>query len=107
MTKIINVTAATFDTAVAERDGLVLVDLWSPGCMPCRAIAPIVDDLAADFAGDLAVCKVDVDAEPLLSERLAARGVPTLALYRDGKEVGRVLGVHTRSHLVRWIEGHL
>ncbi len=107
MTKIIDVTAATFDTAVAARAGLVLIDLWSPGCVPCRALAPIVDDLAADYVGQVAVCKIDVDAEPSLSERLAIRGVPTLVLYRDGREVDRVLGIRTRSHLSQWIEEHL
>lgn len=107
MTKIANVTTATFDAAITGPHGLILVDLWSPGCVPCRALGPILDDLAADFAGELAVCKVDVEAEPDLRARLRIRGVPTLALFRDGQEVDRVLGIRTRSELSRWIEEHL
>ncbi len=107
MTKIANVTTATFDAAIAGPDGLVLVDLWSPGCVPCRALAPILEDLAADYAEEVAVCKVDVEAEPDLPARLGIQGVPTLALFRNGQEVDRILGARTRSELSRWIEEHL
>lgn len=107
MTKIANVTTATFDAAVADQNRLVLIDLWSPTCAPCRVLAPILADLAADFAADITLCKVDVEAEPALHERLHIRGVPTLALYRGGNEVDRLLGVRSRSELARWIEGHL
>lgn len=107
MTKMANLTAAEFGTAVADGDGLLLVDFWSPGCVPCRTLAPVLDDLAGDFAGEVAMGKVDVDAEPALRERLGIRGVPTLALFRGGREVDRILGVRTRSQLSTWLEGHL
>ncbi|WP_342659065.1 thioredoxin family protein (plasmid) [Sphingomonas sp. NY01] len=107
MAKIVNVTTVRFDAVVTGRDELVLVDLWSPDCVPCRTLLPILEDLAVDFAGEVAVYKVDVAAEPELHTRLGIRGVPTLALYRDGQEVDRILGLRSRSELSRWIEGHL
>ncbi|MGP7797007.1 thioredoxin family protein [Sphingomonas sp. CLY1604] len=107
MAKIESVTAAEFETAVTGARGIVLVDLWGPNCGPCRTLAPILDDLAEDFAGDVTVCKVDVEAEPDMCTRLNVRGVPTLALFHDGTEIDRIVGLRTRAQLTRWLEGHL
>lgn len=100
------VDAADFDV-VAERQGLTVFDLWSPGCQPCITLLPIIEDLAADFAGDVAFCKIDVEAEAGMRDRLVARALPTLVLYRNGAEVDRVVGLRTRSQLMQWIEAHL
>ncbi|PTQ65010.1 thioredoxin [Sphingomonas sp. PP-CE-3G-477] len=97
---------ASFDS-LANRQGLTLFDLWSPGCHPCHTLMPIVEDLAADFANDAAFCKINVEAEILLRDRLGARSLPTLVLYRDGSEIDRLIGLRTRSQLTTWIEAHL
>lgn len=107
MTRMANLTAAEFGAAVADHAGLLLVDFWAPGCAPCRTLSPVLDDLASDFAGEVRFCKVDVDAEPALRERLGVRGVPTLALFRDTQELDRIQGTRTRSQLTAWLEGYL
>jgi thioredoxin len=104
--KVVKVDDAGFD-AVAGRQGVTLFDLWSPGCQPCRTMMPIIEDLAADFGDDVAFCKVDVEAASVVRDRLGARALPTLVLYRDGAEVDRLVGLRTRSQLTTWIEAHL
>ena len=107
MNLISDVTTQDFERAVGPGQGLVLLDLWAPWCAPCRALLPVLEDLAMDFAGDLAVRKVDIEAEASLRERLGITTVPTLILYRDGGEVDRLTGARSRARLSDWIEGHL
>ena len=104
--KVVKIDGAGFE-AVARGTGMTLFDLWSPDCQPCRTLLPILEDLAADFADDVAFCKIDVEAEVVVRERLAVGALPTLVLYRDGAEIDRVVGLRTRSHLMGWIEAHL
>jgi thioredoxin 2 len=70
----------------------VVVDLWAPWCGPCRAIAPVLEQLAAEHAGKLKVIKVNVDDEPELGARFDARAIPLLVVLRDGQEVDRIIG---------------
>jgi thioredoxin 1 len=93
--------------AIAPGNRLVLVDYWAPWCAPCRAIAPILEDLAADFAGSVNVHKVDIQENPSVRETMKVQGIPLLALYRDGKEVDRQVGIKSRAELTKWLEAHL
>ena len=104
--KVTDVTGMDFAEVTAP-PGTTLFDLWSPGCAPCAALAPILDDLASDFAGEVRICKADVAADTALGERFAERSVPTLLLYRDGAEVDRIIGFRSRARLTAWIESHL
>ncbi|MGE7204078.1 thioredoxin family protein [Sphingomonas sp. NPDC019816] len=104
--KVIDVTGADF-AEVTGQSGLTLFDLWSPTCAPCRMLAPVLDDLAVDFTGEVRICKADVSADVALGERFAARALPTLALYRDGREVDRIVGTRSRAQLSNWLESHL
>lgn len=82
---------STFDAEVAASVPVV-VDLWAPWCGPCRMIAPVLERLAQQHAGRLKVVKVNVDEEPALGARFAARSIPLLIVWRDGREIDRIVG---------------
>jgi thioredoxin len=81
----------------------VLVDFWAPWCAPCRVVGPVIEQLAGDLAGTVRFAKVNVDEEPGLADRLAVRGIPTLVLFADGREVGRHVGALPRTELREWL----
>jgi thioredoxin 2 len=90
---------------VAGRSTLpVLVDLWAPWCGPCRIVEPGVEEAARALAGRLKAVKVNVDEAPRTAERLGVRGIPTLLLLRDGREVARQVGAVPPPALLRWAE---
>ena len=81
---------SSFSAAVAQ--GVTLVDFWATWCMPCRMVAPVIDRLADDFDGRATVGKVDVDEEQELARQFGVMSIPTVVLFKDGKEVGRQVG---------------
>lgn len=101
------VTDNTFATEVLQADGLVLVDLWAEWCAPCRAIAPILDELEGDFGGRLKIAKVNVDENPLTAQQLQVRSIPTLLLFADGEIVETTVGVKPKAALAALVEKHL
>ena len=90
-----------------ETTSLVLVDLWAPWCGPCRMVAPVLEKLAARYAGRLKVVKVNVDENPMAARTYDASSIPTLVLVKDGRPVGRVIGAQPEPALVAQIEPHL
>lgn len=88
----IKVTQEDFQTTVLEAGGPVLVDFYADWCGPCRLAAPILDEIAGAHVGRLVVAKVDADHAPELSQQLGIRGIPTMILFRDGREVERLVG---------------
>ncbi len=83
---------ASFDEAVSA-GGVVVVDFWATWCGPCRMLAPAIEQLAADYEGKALVGKVDVDEEQALAMRFGVASIPTVIFFKDGKEVGRKVGV--------------
>lgn len=104
---IINATDASFDTDVVNSDGLVLVDFWAAWCGPCKAIAPVLEELAEDYQGRVKIVKVDVDANPQSAARFGIRSIPTLFVFKNGERVETVVGGRPKSEFAALLGKHL
>jgi thioredoxin 1 len=92
MAKPVPVTDAEFEQKVLQAAQPVVVDFWAPWCGPCRAIAPTLDKLAGDYEGKLTVAKVNTDEDARWAGQLGIQGIPTLIIFKDGKEFKRLIG---------------
>ncbi len=101
------VTDGTFQAEVEQQQGLVLVDFWAEWCGPCKVIAPVLDQLAVEYAGKLKVAKLDVDANQATPMRFNVRSIPTLLFFKGGRHVDTVIGAVPKTHLVGKITQHL
>jgi len=93
------VTRTTFEREVLASEQPVIVDFWAPWCGPCRAVAPLLDQIAAERRGELKVVKVNVDEEPELAARFGISSIPTIVLFEDGKLVAGTVGARGKSQL--------
>ncbi len=99
-------TSETFEQAIAG-DKPVLVDFWATWCGPCRMIAPVIEDVAAEFEGRAVVGKVDVDEEPGLAQRFGVMSIPTLIVMKGGKVVEQAVGARSKADVAAMISRHL
>ncbi|CAN1491804.1 TrxA Thiol-disulfide isomerase and thioredoxins [Mycobacteriaceae bacterium] len=99
----VNVTDGTFAEAVLSSATPVLVDFWATWCGPCRMVAPVLEEIAAEKSGQLIVAKLDVDANPATARDYQVVSIPTLILFKDGKPVKRVVGAKGKAALLREI----
>ncbi|MSQ47534.1 MAG: thioredoxin [Deltaproteobacteria bacterium] len=97
------VSDATFDSEVLKSPLPVLIDFWAPWCGPCKAIAPIVDELATEYAGKLKIVKMNVDENPRTPAQYGIRGIPNLILFKDGAVQQQIVGAVPKAHLVKAI----
>lgn len=87
-----------------QSDLPVLVDAWAPWCGPCRMIAPIIDELAQEMDGQVRFVKINVDENPVMSDRFKIRSIPCLLLFRGGREVDRMVGVQSKAEIKRRLQ---
>lgn len=105
--KPVTVTDASFPAEVERSPLPVLLDMWAPWCGPCQTIAPAIEELAAENAGRLRVAKMNVDENPVTAERFNVRSIPALLVFKDGREVDRIVGAQPKSAIVRRLEPFL
>jgi len=102
-----HVTDASFEAEVVKADLPVLVDYWAEWCGPCKMIAPILDEVARDYAGRLRVAKVNIDENQDTPARFGIRGIPTLMLFKDGNVEATKVGALSKSQLTAFLDSHL
>jgi len=99
-----HITDDSFDQDVLKATGPVLVDFWATWCGPCKMIAPVLDELAEEYAGKLKICKMDVDANPGTAPKFNVKGIPTLILFKNGEVAGKKVGAMRKSQLAAFID---
>lgn len=104
---IVHVTDESFEREVLQAAEPVLVDYWAEWCGPCRTIAPVLEQIAAEYGGTLKVAKLNIDESPATPQRYGIRGIPTLMLYRGGEVEATKVGAMSKSQLKAFIDSSL
>jgi thioredoxin 1 len=107
MSEPTHVTDDTFEAEVIQSDTPAIVDFWAPWCAPCHMIAPILEEIAADYDGQLKVAKLDVDQNPQVATQFGVMSIPTMILFKDGEAVERLIGYMPKERLLGKITPHL
>ena len=105
--KIVHLTDDSFEDEVLKSSDPVLVDYWAEWCGPCKMIAPVLDEIADEFAGKLKVAKLNIDDNPGTPPRYGVRGIPTLMLFKDGEVEATKVGAVSKSQLTAFIDSNL
>lgn len=105
--EIVAVRRADFAREVLQAELPVLVDFWAAWCVPCRMVAPVLEQIARERAGELKIAKLDIDRSPKVAARFGVRSIPTLILFVDGQERVRILGARGRDHILKRVDPFL
>lgn len=101
---VTELTTDTFKNAIAA--GVVLVDLWAPWCGPCKAMAPILDELATDLEGKVTIAKLNIDDHGTVAAEYNVRAIPTFLLFKDGKLLDTIVGMQSKSSFIAKLQPH-
>jgi len=104
---IVEVTDATFDNEVLKSEQPVLIDFWATWCGPCRALAPVVDELAVAYQGKIKVAKMDVDSNSATPMRYGVRGIPTLLVFKGGQVKEQIVGYVPKEQIQKALDKHV
>ena len=107
MGEIVQVTDDTFEEEVIKSNTAVLVDYWAEWCGPCKMIAPILDEIASEYAGRVKVAKLNIDDNAVTPTKFGIRGIPTLMLFKNGSVEATKVGALSKSHLTAFIDSNL
>jgi len=107
MAKPIQVTDSTFEATITNPDKLVLVDFWAEWCPPCKAIAPVLEELATELDDKLVISKLNTDENPNASMTYGVISIPTLLLFKNGEPVDRIVGFQPKPQLLKRLQTHL
>ncbi len=103
----VSVDDKSFNEVVLEAKIPFLVEFWAPWCAPCRAIAPVVEELAGEYGGQVGFVKVNVDENTMAATEYGIRSIPTLLLFKDGKPMTQIVGVRSKAELKKHLEAAL
>ncbi|GIW14262.1 MAG: thioredoxin [Tepidiforma sp.] len=104
MSEVREVTDATWETDVVKSDLPVLVDFWAPWCGPCRMVAPIVEELAQEYAGKVNFLKINTDENPMVPAKFGIRSIPSLLIFKGGELKGTIVGFRPKSDLKKRLD---
>ena len=97
----VDVTDQSFNREVTSHQGPVLVDCWAPWCGPCRTVAPVLDQLAAEYRGRLKIAKLNVDENPVTASQFGIQSIPTMLIFNNGRQVNKIVGALPKPEIER------
>lgn len=103
----IDITDSSFEMEVSNHKGFTLVDFWAPWCGPCKMLGPVLEEVGKEMVGSVKICKLNVDDNPEMTTKYGVRGIPTMVLFQDGKQVATKSGFMPKATLEAWLKSEM